>query len=80
MSLIKARIAALEAEVKAIRERNVPYEEMDPLSQSVVAYANELAALDDRGKAELLEEMTREGAEMEMADLEQMIRSITVDY
>lgn len=82
MSRLKTRIAALEAALRATKARNVttPYEELDLLSQGLVDFAGELKALDDQGKAELLEELNRSGADMSADDLERMIRSITVGY
>lgn len=53
---------------------------MDPLSQSLWDYANELKALDEQGKAALLAELNQGYEAMSMEDLERMIRSITVSY
>lgn len=79
MHSIKDRVAALAA-VLMPPQRSIPYEKMDPLSQGLYDIARELSALDKQGKAELLAEMNRGGAQMDMEALERMIRSITVEY
>jgi hypothetical protein len=82
VSLLKARIDALEKALRAVRMRQLktPYDELDPLSQSMVDVANDLTALDEQGKAALLDELNQSGYGMDAADLERMIRSICVDY
>lgn len=54
---VAARLAALEAEVD--RRKAIQEEPEDPLSQSMREYYQELAALDELGKAALLEELNR---------------------
>lgn len=80
MDGIKKRLAALAAALRDRARRETPYEDLDPISQSLADVANELKALDEQGKAALLEEMNRDGANMDAAGLERMIRSITVSY
>ncbi|MCI9156761.1 MAG: hypothetical protein HFF44_07470 [Lawsonibacter sp.] len=46
----------------------------------MVDVANDLTALDEQGKAALLDELNQSGYGMDAADLERMIRSICVDY
>lgn len=44
---IKSRLEALTAAVRAWKERrDIPYEDLDPLSQALVDLARELASLD----------------------------------
>lgn len=54
---VAARLAALEAESE--RRKAIQEEPEDPLSQSMREYYQELAALDELGKAALLEELNR---------------------
>ena len=78
MPNIRSRIAALAAELQAGRFRCVtPYDQLDPLSQGLVDAVNTLRQQD---KAELLEEMNRDGGNVTMDDLEWMLRALAVDY
>jgi len=74
--------ARLEALAEAIRrrqmERALP---VDELSQSLMGYANELSALDEQGKAALLEELNRPsedgpGLNLTPEDLARMIEGL----
>lgn len=81
MPSIKARVDSLAALVrKRAQIKAIPYESLDPLSQGLWDYANELKALDAKGKAALLAELNQDGGTMTTEDLERMIRSITVSY
>ena len=55
---VEARLAALDAEVE--RRKAIQEEPEDPLSQSMREYYQELASLDELGKAALMEELNRE--------------------
>lgn len=54
---VAARLAALDAEIA--RRKAIQEEPEDPLSQSMREYYQGLAALDELGKAALLEELNR---------------------
>lgn len=55
---VESRLAALNAEVE--RRKMIQEEPLDPLSQSLKEYYQELASLDELGKVALLEELNRE--------------------
>lgn len=55
---VVARLAALKAEIE--RRRMIQEMPVDPLSQSLEEYYQELASLDELGKAALLEELNRD--------------------
>ncbi len=77
---INARLAALADAIRRREmERALP---VDELSRSLMGFADELAALDEGGKAALLEELNRpsedgSGLGLTLEDVERMITSWT---
>ena len=78
MPSIKARIAALQ---ELLRQgghdiRDIPYEDLDPISQGMMDLVYELEALDTVEKKVAYCEKSG----LDLDRLESFIRSITVDY
>lgn len=83
MPSIESRIVDLN---KALERRRMEQEApVDPLSASLFAWGRELTALDEQGKAELLEELNKPGEDgtmgldLDMEALERMITSTQVE-
>ena len=71
MYSIDARIAAL---AEAIERRKMEQEApVDDLSKSLYEMGQELAALDEQGKAELLQSLNGNGLNLSLDDLERFI-------
>ncbi len=77
MSAIEKRLAALAAEVQ--RRREIAEGPVDPLSRSILEFADEMSAQDDVGKAQLLEALNNpddgesDGLSLTMQDVERII-------
>lgn len=71
MNDIKTRLAALETALE-LRELEQEWPE-DDLSRSLGELGRELAALDERGKAELLQSLNGNGLNLSLDDLERFI-------
>lgn len=68
---IDTRIAAIAATLQRRQmEQAAP---VDGLSRSLFAFEKEMAALDEQGKAELLESLNRNGLNLTMEDVNQMV-------
>ena len=77
---VEARLAALDAEVA--RRKEIQEMPEDPLSQSMREYYQELASLDELGKAALLEELNHknplageQGLQLTPADIDKMVEN-----
>ena len=77
MGNIKARVESLEKMVRALHpECTTPYEELDPISQSVMDLVHELEALDTAGRrADYCERHS-----LDADGLEAFIRAVAVDW
>ncbi len=78
MRSIKARIENLSAQLQLRKRsiREIPYEDLDPLSQAMMDLVYELEALDTvEKKAAYCEK-----ADLDLDGLERFVRSITIDY
>ena len=74
---IKARLEALTEAVESWKGKHeTPYKELDPISQAMVDFVNELSALDEQGKQEYLER----NPDMTIESLERMIKCYTLDW